>query len=49
MTKGGGGMANAEITEKMSKMAKNYGLLSNSRGHITFYKSTRRTSIVLRI
>ena len=34
MTKGGGGLANAEVTEKGLKNARKYGLLSNSSGHI---------------
>ena len=34
MTKGGGGLANAEITEKMPKIARKYGFVSNSSGHI---------------
>ena len=34
MTKGGGGLANAEITEKCLKIARKYGFLSNSSGQI---------------
>ena len=34
MTKGGEGLANAEITEGCLKIARKYGFLSNSSGHI---------------